>query len=299
MNLRLCHSFWTKPLADGRWGVQLRQRLASNIWLYALSAVFAKLSGAEIVLHTDAAGKNLLGFIPYDRIYLTLDAHDYDSQFWASGKIIAQEAEPPGSIHIDGDVFIKSKNTIDPGRFTNSDLIVQSAESAGGCLYGAAIDGVRDVLKARDPGLFAIFDPGRWTAYNCGVAGFNNQRLKDDYIAGYKRLYELLRTDRPYHHKWCPDLAVGQAWLHRIAAHHNSDVYCLLGPDNNGDDAKRIRFTHLIGQAKYDAGIITRVGEILNHLAPDVYKACNGRINGRDFIELAGEDTVSTTGVAG
>jgi hypothetical protein len=293
MGLRLCHSFWTRPFAeggkDGGQDVPVRRRLASNVWLYALSAVFARLSGAEIVLHTDTAGKNLLGFIPYNRVYLTLDSHDYDPRFWASGKITAQEAEPPGSIHIDGDVFIKSKNTVDTGRFAGSDLIVQSVESAGGSLYGAAIDGARDVLKTRDPGLFAIFDPGRWAAYNCGVVGFNNQRLKDDYTAGYKRLYELLRNDGPYQNVPCPDLALEQAWLHRIAARHDSNVYCLIGPDNNSGDAKRIRFTHLIGQAKYDAGVIARVGETLNRLAPDIYAACAGRINSRDFIELAGE----------
>jgi hypothetical protein len=246
------------------------------LWFYSLSAVFARLTGAEIVLHTDREGKKLLDCAPYDRVYLTLENHGYDSEFWASGKIIAQEAEPLGSVHIDGDVFIKSKHTVNTERFCRSDLIVQSRETAGGW-YESAVDGVRAVLAQRDPDLFRVFDPGRWDAYNCGVVGFNNQKLKDAYIAGYKRLYELLMIDKPFRNSWCPDLAVEQAWLHRIASQHESRVYCLLRKDNNNEDAKRIGFTHLIGKAKYDEGIVGRVKSVLKQLAPGVYEACAGR----------------------
>ena len=276
MKIRICHSFWSKPMAEKRWDVQLRPQLVSNVWLYSLSAVFAKLIGAEIVLHTDTTGKNLLGFIPYDHVYLTLDPHDYDHEFWASGKIIAQEAEPLGSIHIDGDVFIKSKHTINLDHFSRSDVIVQSRETAAGW-YEPAIDGVRAVLAQRDPELFRVFDPGRWDAYNCGVVGFNSRELKDAYITGYKRMYGLLMIGKPFHNTWCPDLAIEQAWLHRIASLHDSRVYCLLGQDNNTEDAKRIRLTHLIGKSKYDTGILEQVKSILRQLAPGVADACTDK----------------------
>jgi hypothetical protein len=274
MKIRICHSFWTKPMDFARWDVVASRQIKSSLWLYSLSAVFARLIGAEIVLHTDRAGKSLLDCVPYDSVYLTLEDHDYDHEFWASGKIIAQEAEPLGSIHIDGDVFIKSKHTLDPDRLGNVDLIVQSRESASGDWYDHAIDGVRAVLAQRDPFLFRVFDPGRWDAYNCGVVGFNSQRLKDAFIAGYKRLYKSLMIDKPFHNAWCPDLAIEQAWLHRIATWHDASVFCLLGQDNNCDDAKRIGFSHLIGKSKYDEGIIDQVKTILKQLAPAVYEAC-------------------------
>jgi hypothetical protein len=178
MNMRIRHSFWSKPIDRTRRDVPASLQMKNSLWLYSLSSVFARLIGAEIVLHTDRAGKHLLDCLPYDHIYLTLENHRYDPDFRASGKIAAPEAEPLGSIHIDGDVFIKSTHTINLDRFSRSDLIVQSRETAGGW-YEAAVDGVRAVLTQHDPALFRVFDPGRWDAYNCGVVGFNCRKLKD------------------------------------------------------------------------------------------------------------------------
>jgi hypothetical protein len=288
MNVRICHSFWSKPIELARWDVSAPRQTKNSLWFYSLSAVFARLVGAEIVLHTDRAGKHLLDCIPYNHIYLTLENHDYDPEFWASGKIIAQEAEPLGSIHIDGDVFIKSKHTINLDHFSRSDLIVQSRETAGGW-YESAIDGVRAVLAQHDPDLFRLFDPDRWNAFNCGVVGFNSRKLKDAYIAGYKRFYELLMIDKPFRNAWCPDLAIEQAWLHRIASRHESCVYCLLRQNNNNEDAKRIGLTHLIGKAKYTMKIVEQVKSILKQLAPDLYETCAEREKSLGLI----------TGVAG
>jgi hypothetical protein len=287
MNLRICHSFWSKPIEHARWDVSASLQFKNSLWFYSLSAVFARLIGAEIILHTDKAGKNLLDCIPYDHIYLTLENHTYDPEFWASGKIAAQEAEPLGSIHIDGDVFIKSKHTINLDRFCRSDLIVQSRETAGGW-YESAVDGVRAVLVQHDPDLLRVFDPDRRDAYNCGVVGFNSRDLKDAYIAGYKRLYELLMIDKPFHNAWCPDLAIEQAWLHGIAAQQESCVYCLLRRDNNNEDAKRIGLTHLIGKAKYDIKIVNQVKSILKQLAPGVYEACAEKEKAFDSSGVAG-----------
>jgi hypothetical protein len=105
MNLRLCHSYWTAPSERQRWGIE--NQIVSNVCLAAVSVAFAKKIGATIALHTDLNGKEFLGWLPYNELHLSLEQHNFHSAFWASGKILAQEREPLGSIHIDLDVFIK------------------------------------------------------------------------------------------------------------------------------------------------------------------------------------------------
>jgi hypothetical protein len=83
--------------------------------------------------------------------------------------------------------------------------------------------------------------------------------------------------DKPFHKAWCPDPAIEQARLFRIASLQKSRVYSLPRQDNNNEDAKKIGLTHLIGKAKYDTEIADRVKSILRQLAPGVYEACAER----------------------
>jgi hypothetical protein len=83
------------------------------------------------ILHTDSLGKELLGFLPYDEIHLTLNVlNDLNihERVWAAGKIWAQEAEPIGSLHIDGDVFIKTEKLRDLIFNSKKDLVTQNIE---------------------------------------------------------------------------------------------------------------------------------------------------------------------------
>ena len=130
--MRFIHSFSTRPLSIDLYGYGALRRMAGNIWYFALSLAYLRRLGVETVLHTDTLGASLLGHLPYDAINLTLNEvpNDIHPRFWAAGKIWALQAEPVGSIHIDGDVFIKSENAL---RYIDSkhwDFLAQHYESS-------------------------------------------------------------------------------------------------------------------------------------------------------------------------
>jgi hypothetical protein len=248
---------WPEPAKSGRWGIS--GQISANIWLYANSVAYAKRSGFEIVLHTNDWGKELLGFLPYDEIHTTLNRLPGTKSFWAMGKIFAQEAEPVGSIHIDGDVFIKRSDTIDRDRYSKCDFIVQDIEFVGGCYdYNGYI--VRKALNnAGRTDLIEMINFGRQSACCCGMVGFNSSALKDTYIAGYKEIYNAVSRDPDYiaavaadsGGEICPDLVMEQYWLKSIADRSGSKACTMLDYNRRQEDACKIGYAHVIGRQKY------------------------------------------------
>jgi hypothetical protein len=266
---------WTLPATGTRWGIS--NQLNANIWLYANSVAYAKKNGFEIALHTDTQGKEILGFLPYDEIHLTLNNITAHKNFWAIGKIFAQEAEPLGSIHIDGDVFIKRPDTIDMKLYAKTDLIVQNTERAG-FIYRGNLDHVKHaLLHARKHDLYEMVNFDRGTAYCCGIAGFNSRELKDAYIAGYRELYNILMSDPDFltalknGTEMCPDLVLEQYWLESVARLQRANPYILIDATKIYEHAEKIGFVHVIGHVKYEEENRRKAKENLKLLDKKLY----------------------------
>jgi len=190
--MRIVHSLWSKPLLKNRWF--LEGQFAPSIWLYALSFTYAKLLTDKVVLYTDDKGLDLLGVIPYDEINLALnDLKNEHQKFWALGKIIAIEKESLGSIHIDGDVFLKSKAILPALRFKDEDVVCQMIEA--GHLFETG-------YKYQLPFFNNVFKNAQITgygyvdyAYNCGLLGFNNVKLKDEFTSNFKYMVDYAKQD--------------------------------------------------------------------------------------------------------
>jgi len=275
--LRFVHSVWTKPMLGKRWNID--GQLEANIWLFALSVAFVKKFGHEIVLHTDSLGKQLYGHLPYDEIHLTLDNHNAHPRFWASGKILAQEAEPTHSIHIDGDVFLRRQEVYDILKNKTADLIVQNIEgdstpsSLGSC-YAENLNLVLSGLNLSVPEEFNI---NLNSAYNCGLVKFNNAAFKKRYIDGYKRMLEICNAEQSFikrvtvDNNLCPDIVLEQLWLKSVADFYGYKAKTLLPNCGNfQSEAVRIGYTHVIGSEKYST--IPEVKRILAEISPDLYE---------------------------
>ena len=126
--MSLIQSFWSEPAKWNRWGIG--KQLEANLWIAALSCVYAKKIGAPLIMHTDDFGKELLKHLPYTDLRLTLNQIPKDTPpgQWAIGKMYAQMNSKLGDIHIDNDVFIKKKSLYDSMSNSKYDLIVQSFE---------------------------------------------------------------------------------------------------------------------------------------------------------------------------
>lgn len=113
--MHFVHSFWTKPYETNRWYMNDTITTKANVLLYTLSFLYLKSLNQKVVLYTDDKGKELLDFIPYDEIYLTLNDIPQDNpvMLWAQGKMYAMKNEPLDAIHIDADVMIMKNECIE------------------------------------------------------------------------------------------------------------------------------------------------------------------------------------------
>ena len=265
--IKLIHSFSTKPLENkSLYHIDRLHHLISDIWIYTLSAAYARREGFDIELYTDSLGALLLSKAPYTKIHTDLDniSNEIHPRFWACGKVYALEAAGNNTIHIDGDVFIKDAKLLDVGK---TDFIVQNEE------YSNYVEGGEANRIDKD---FASFlqeygiDTSISTPYNMGVIGIFNPALRDKYISAYKDLaikisskfQESLNKDNI-----TPDLFVEQLQFRQLSENYKGTVIIHKG-------AKEIPkgYQHLITSAKYQDKILNKVKQTLKVFFPEIYK---------------------------
>lgn len=253
-------------MKENRW--QIQGQLKNNLWLFAYSVMNAKRFSKKFTLHTDQLGAEYYGELGYDEVKVTLDVmKDEMSRFWSKGKILALSKEPAGSIHIDGDVFIKSEKMLEVFSFKDYDLITQGEERLGIFMkhYYDTIPHYPFALWGKMPkGL----DPTLKHSLNCGVLGFNNVEIMDDYFKGYFKMIDdlkqsdyfmrLLGTDP----KIEPNIIIEQFYLAGLCKEKKAKIKYVLPLKSNsmGVDetitemnrvANDIGYAHAWGSTKY------------------------------------------------
>lgn len=265
--IKLIHSFSTKPLENkSMYYIDNLHHLISDIWIYTLSAAYARREGFDIELYTDSLGALLLSKAPYTKIHTDLDniSNDIHPRFWACGKVYALEAAGDNTIHIDGDVFIKDAKLLDVGK---TDFIVQNEESSNYVEGGEANRIDKDFASfLQEYGI----DTSISTPYNMGVIGIFNPALRDKYISAYKDLaikisskfQESLNKDNI-----TPDLFVEQLQFRQLSENYKGTVIIHKG-------AKEIPkgYQHLLTSAKYQDEILNKVKQTLKVFFPEIYK---------------------------
>lgn len=192
--MRFCHSYWTKPSRlDPRNDraaelPNISKRLLREPWIFALSLHYVKKYGHTLVMHTDAYGMQLFGFLPYDEVHVSLDEDLGVAQdlFYSAGKVQALKIEPVGTIHIDGDAFLKTSEIYQIIAAPGYDAVAQSLD--------VVMPNTLDFMEMLRPYLMRrmpwLFDNG--LSYNSGVYGFRNAELRDGFIAAYEEITKYL-----------------------------------------------------------------------------------------------------------
>ena len=265
--IKLIHSFSTKPLENkSLYYIDRLHHLISDIWIYTLSAAYARREGFDIELYTDSLGALLLSKAPYTKIHTDLDniSNEIHPRFWACGKVYALEAAGNNTIHIDGDVFIKDAKLLDIGK---TDFIVQNEESSNYVETGYANQIDKDFASfLQEYGI----DTSISTPYNMGVIGIFNPTLRDKYISAYKDLaikisskfQESLNKDNI-----TPDLFVEQLQFSQLSENYKGTVIIHKG-------AKEVPkgYQHLVTSFKYQDEILNKVKQTLKVFFPEIYK---------------------------
>ena len=236
--IQLVHSFYTKHLNETNFFLQAI--------CFVLSCIYAKKSGFSINLHTDAKGYEYLNMCPYDNIYVDLDNVDLPApKLYAAVKFKVMEKYPLGTIHIDGDVLLKTPKLLQSLEFDNYDVIVQSFEAPP--LYGWGWDESASVWNNCDYPVWA--NRQCKIMYNCGVIGFNNAEIKQEYFNTYWYMYnQYLKKGivKPS----VPDLVIEQQFLYDLCLNKNYKVKELIDGSCPSKSANEIGYQHLIGETK-------------------------------------------------
>ena len=277
------HSLWTAPMANDR------NKLETNAFIFALSLAYLKKLGCTVNLHTDSLGANLLSGIGYDNVYLTANElpKDVSPKIFAYIKSMALQNEPLGTVHIDGDVFIKTEECLDRIFNHDCDCVLQSCEA---CLPWVAshrafiIPFLSEHLLSTGKMLY-IYDYD----FNVGVIGFFNEDLKNLYIQNYQQLALSLSKYKYLYlvnsedgHFFIPDLVFEQQLIVNLT--ECSKVRFVLPVDSldyikdRNQIAKEMGYTHLLTDSKYQPDIIEKVKNKLKEIDPNCFNKVSENI---------------------
>lgn len=272
---RFVHSYWTIPALNKRWCVNGIIQTITNMWYFATSVAYLKKFGQKIVLHTDNLGKEILNHIPYDEIFTTLnDIPEWmHPMVWACGKMYALEKEPIGSVHIDGDVFLKKMISINTTKNFMGDFLVQNLESKLK-KAPAYVSAMRTLQHLDFPkGTTKKLD----CAYNTGVLCFKNQNFKDEFLSTYfemaervskdSKCIESLNEDRYI----APDIVMEQQFIYELSK-DKYKVRTLLHEGFAESFPSEIGYQHVIGSKKYTQ--LHHCKRVLKELDENLYNAC-------------------------
>ena len=260
-----------------------RQMVQAQMLCFAISSWYARKNGAHIVLHTDMLGANMLQACPYNEIYLTLRNTPLNpniAPFWAAGKLLATATEPVGSVHIDGDVFIKEGKILETIEQSEADLFTQNEEGEKWRVDDTYSLSQKCIGQDLTPtGLHIDYA----LSYNCGVTRFRNKQLKQDYINTYFNTVNDAVSDKQFMDRYhrmtldesrkgsiIPDIVVEQQFLHEIATRGNYKVDCLLHGDIE-KYADEMGYVHFLSARKYRS--IPELKKHLEYLSPQLYQA--------------------------
>lgn len=255
---RFVHSFWTKPCENDN------EKLKKYILYFATSLAWLKKNNFPIVLHTDSKGKEVFKDLPYDEIYTTLDniPENINPKFYAYGKFLAMQQEELGSVHIDGDVFIKTKELGDRILNFKSDLITQSTEPERVVKrFYRRWDFDKELIKD-------LIDLDTNTAYNCGIIGFNNKEFRDKYYNTYFKLVDILPEFK--HPLAIPDLVCEQLLLFYLYPNQET----LFNGEITLSEAHKIGYLHIPSSTKMLPEYIECLKRMLQNLNSNIYNIC-------------------------
>lgn len=271
--MRLVHSYITDNAQS--------ERFKQNVFCAALSVLYAKNNGFAIDLYCDSESYDAFRHIPYDNIYPVLDKSVFPplcKGIYAASKFMALPYLNLGDIHIDFDVFLIGKNIKDMLNFDGYDCIVQSKE-----LYKYAHkDNWKWSMRCFDNVEFPAWSDRRCARmYNCGVVGFNNEELKQEYLSAYQLTLKRYLEDGFKYEGGVPDIIIEQKFLADLCENKGANVKFLLPEDDFIEVAHSIGYSHLVGDAKLKHR--HTIHKLIKRKDEELYKLLNIKLYGRVF----------------
>lgn len=219
---------------------------------FILSCLYIKHIGGNISIHTDDKFASLIEDCPYDNIYLDMNnCYDAPRKFFAYPKLLSLSKEPMGTIHIDGDVFLKEKELLNIIDFKNYDCITQHLELRDLITWPHVWDASSEhFINVEYPYYMKRFCT---KMYNCGVLGFNNENLFNEWYENYFRMLDSYICHSNDIKNGIPDIIIEQQSLTELCEYKKYKVKTILPPDTPlkvSLFASEIGYQHSVGHSK-------------------------------------------------
>lgn len=261
-------------MMQNRRDVRTKKQIITTLWCSASSVAYLKKLNQHIILFADKFAKDMLSYLPYEKIYPLNIPNNTPTYLWAQGKFFALKDMQLGDIHIDSDVFIKTQKLTDIIKYgvEHSDLIIQSIEDEDHT-RNDFYQNCFDFAKICDINFLYGADNKHKPAYNCGLVGFNSDELKYKYLSNYMNILEQLTDNKQAEKlanktKCWPDLLFEQKNLFDIAKDYK--IFNLLGTGKEAyKNALRYGYQHILGDGKWNQ--LYDIKLQLKNLNEDIY----------------------------
>ena len=269
----IIHSFYSLKCYD--------DNLFFQSCYFMLSCLYVKNIGGNISIHTDDKFASLIESCPYDNIYIDLnDCCEAPRKFFAYPKLISLSKEPLGTIHIDGDVFLKKEGLFDMLDIKEYDCITQSLELREFIDWEGIWDASSEHFKYVEYPYYMQRFCNKM--YNCGVIGFNNEKLFNEWYENYFRMLD----EYIYHpndvDNGIPDIIIEQQSLVDLCDYKKYNVKTLLPIGNFMElniAANEIGYQHAVGHTKSENIIMCL--QNIKRISPKHYEIVKQNWGGR------------------
>jgi hypothetical protein len=277
-------SFWSTPFFTSMgfsWPT-----LRHNLYSWVLSFETARAHFPQTQLVTDDRGARLLVDdlgLRFDEVSFELNEIDGElARWWALGKLYTYRIQREPFLHIDGDAFLWKPL---PEELLRAPVIGQSPERISMGYRPEKFDVLR-IEKGWIAPEIDWYRPTGMLAVDCGIAGGCNTGFMRVYADNAIRMIEDQRN-RPVWKKIGEDnILVEQYYLSACIDYYSKKVpdrlgrveikYLFENPDAPFEEreAKRVGFTHLLGNAKKHPDNLDAIERRVRQEYPEHYERC-------------------------
>ncbi len=258
---RIIYSLDAFPISNNRWNEG--NRFKETIYSTALSILYSHLWYQDIELYADETAYKFLYMLP---CRVTKITSNEDTVIWMKSKIDVMEKQTKPFIHLDNDAFIKKKINFDFDK-----VIVEQNDYELYGMYQYRLDFFNQYTQDLE-----YWKPDLGYAFNCGVLGFRDLKLRDEFLEAYYTLEDIfIKNNNPGITRIEPCIVLEQYNLASLLHHKNIKPTLLLWKKNlyeNSKLADKIGYTHIAGQKKYRIDIVQEIENRLSKLFPYWYK---------------------------
>ncbi|WP_027393855.1 DUF6734 family protein [Aquimarina latercula] len=275
---RIIFSLNTAPIVQNRWN--MGNRFKETIYMTALSILYCHLWYKDVELYVDENAYRFLYMLPC-RVTKLPFFHDKD--LWSASKIKAIQLQNKPFVHLDTDVFIKSKIN-----FNFDKVLLERKEGGYGIHYKKQVEFFNQFVMDQP---FWNNDLGY--SFSCGVLGFNDLSLCNKFVHAYYDIEEVYKNVReqfkPLKRKgYEPVILIEQYTLACLLDHENTKPSLLLNGRSiaeHSKQAEKIGYSHLFGVTKYKKHIIEEIEYRLFKIFPYWYSQVKTALEKQKVIQ--------------